>query len=266
MVLKTFDPIEVPGTDIAIIGAPWDSKRPLEDLVAKATAAAPGDRRSVLVGHGIVDALSPDKFDPALIVQTSVEAAVRSGAVAYIALGDRHSTTDVGDTGKIWYSGTPVVTDYNEVDPNNVLVVTLDDDTSTVVTREVGTWRFLLRSFDLNSIDDVEAMAQELEAIADKTNAVVKISCVGTLNLASKARLDEHLALFADRFAALETWERHSDLVVMPDDADLSELGLSGYGAAALEELTEEARPGNPGADVAGDALALLYRLAKGVR
>ena len=43
----------------------------------------------------------------------------------YVALGDRHSTTNVGTTGRVYYAGAPEPTDYDETDPGNVLIATL---------------------------------------------------------------------------------------------------------------------------------------------
>ena len=40
----------------------------------------------------------------------------------------------------------------------------------------------------------------------------------GTLSVTESARLDEELAELGILFARLDTWERHTDLVVLPDD------------------------------------------------
>ena len=58
----------------------------------------------------------------------------------YVALGDRHSTTEVGGTGRIWYSGAPEPTAYDEIDPGNVLIVDLSAD---AVTRRASARRHL---------------------------------------------------------------------------------------------------------------------------
>ena len=49
-----------------------------------------------------------------------------------------------------------------------------------------------------------------------KYRAIVKVSLVGQVSLAQKARLDDSMLEYnADGLAALETWERRSDLVVI---------------------------------------------------
>ena len=51
----------------------------------------------------------------------------------YVALGDKHSRMQVGSTGRIWYSGSPEVTNYDDIesDPGHVLVVDLDETDPT---------------------------------------------------------------------------------------------------------------------------------------
>ena len=80
-VLDTPDqPLQVrPGVEV--VGAPWTSKRPLNDLVAAAAARldpSPGVLR-VMVGHGAVDSLSPDRDNPAVIKVADAERDVRDG-------------------------------------------------------------------------------------------------------------------------------------------------------------------------------------------
>lgn len=249
---------------VEVVGAPWSTKRPLDDLCRGATDGLVADGTvRVLVGHGAVDALSPDPTDPALVRLAGLESALEAGCIRYVALGDRHSTTSVGGSGRVWYAGAPEPTADDEVDPGNVLVVELDGDAVSVDPVHVGTWRFLRHAAPLDGPDDVEALAEWLAAVPAKERTVLKLSFVGTLSLAAAARLDEVLDHHRDLFAALETWERHTDLAVLPDDADLDALGLAGYAAAALDDLQQLAHAGAVEPAVAHDALGLLYRLAR---
>lgn len=264
VLLDSSNAVTVPGTDVELLGAPWDSKRPLDDLVAKVCTELTSSDQAlrVVVAHGAVDEGSPNLGDPALIAVTAAEVAIRSGCVHYIALGDRHSVTEVGGTGRIWYAGTPLVTDYDEVEPNHVLLVDLDRNSVAVERRPIGSWQFVRRSFEVNNQTEVDIVRDWLEDINDKRRTVVKLSFVGTLNLTGKAQLDAVLAHYADLFAALEIWERHTELLVLPDDADLHDLGLSGFAVEAVNELGNLAGSAGPAAIVAQDALGLLYRLA----
>jgi DNA repair exonuclease SbcCD nuclease subunit len=265
-VLDTSEPVAVPGVAAEVIGAPWDSNQPLLDLVAKTCAnltLTDGPLR-VLVAHGQIDEGSPDPQNPSLISLAGAQDVIASGCVDYIALGDRHSVTQVGETERIWYAGTPLATDFGEQNPNHVLVVEVDRESVSVTPRRVGTWTFVRKAFDVNSRDEVDLVDDWLSGVEEKRNTVVKLSFVGTLNLTEKARLDAILEHHSDLFAALETWERQTELAVLPDDQDLRELGLSGFAANTLEGLRVQAASGGETGEVAQDALALLFRLTGG--
>jgi DNA repair exonuclease SbcCD nuclease subunit len=245
-----------------LVAAPWFTKRPLGDLVAEATRALPMDGRvRIVAGHGAVDALSPDTSNPALISLTALESDLASGRIHFVALGDRHSTTQVGSSGRVWYSGAPEPTDYDETDPGNVLVVELDDRGVAVEPRRIGSWRFLAEQFDLSGADDCHRLELYLEGITDKARTIVKLALVGQLSLADKVALDALLDHHADLLAALETWDLRHDLVVLPDDQDFGVLGLSGFAREALDDLRKLASSDEPTAVAARDALGLLYRL-----
>ena len=220
IVLQAGASIAVPGTTVEVVGAPWDSKQPLADLVLRACDLLGGDDTPlrVLVAHGAVDFLSPHAENPALIGLAKAEEAIASRCIHYLALGDRHSLTPVGSTGRIWYAGTPLVTDYIETDPNQVLIVDLDEQQISVEPHRVGCWAFIKRTFDVNSRADVDGVAGWLDGLANKRDAVIRLSFLGTLSLSEMAHLEEVLDHARDLFAALETWERSTDLAVLPDE------------------------------------------------
>jgi DNA repair exonuclease SbcCD nuclease subunit len=262
VVLENSDPV-LASDGIEIVGAPWPNKRPLVDLVTHAVTELPSDGTlRVVVGHGGTDSLSPDPNNPALVVLRDLEASIAAGTVHYVALGDRHSTTEVGGTGRIWYSGAPEPTAYDEIDPGNVLIVDLSPDSVTVERRRVGTWQFVRRDFDVTGPEDCQKVEHFLEEISDKARTIVKLSLVGQLSLADMARLEATLDHASDLLGALERWERRCDLVVLPDDDDFGGLGLSGFAAAGLEDLRALGAGAGDDALTARDALGLLYRLA----
>jgi hypothetical protein len=182
--------------------------------------------------------------------------------VHYVALGDRHSTTDVGASGRVWYSGAPEPTDHIETDPGNVLLVDLADGRATVTPQRVGTWRFLRAELDLAGRADCLALAAWLDGLADKERTIVRLSLIGQLSLVDHAHLDEVLDHHRDLFAAVEVWAPSSDLVVLPDDRDFADLEFAGFARSALADLRLAAVAGD-GAEPARDALGLLYRLAQ---
>lgn len=262
-VLET-GPVDVT-EDLQLLGAPWRSKRPLKDLVAQRLTKVEPDPQThrVLVAHGGVDALSPDPDDPSLICLDDAEASLSDDIVDYIALGDKHSTQTVGSTGQIWYAGAPEPTAYDEPDPGNALIVDLDDDVE-VTPIEIGRWRFEERRWQLDGTEDLDRLEAWLDEMDARARTLAKLSFVGTLNLRQKARLDDLLDHARDVYAAIEVWDRHTDLAVLPDEADLTELGLSGFAETTLQRLETMATGQGEQAQTASDALGLLYRLAGG--
>ncbi len=246
---------------LELVAAPLKVKHPLSDLPGDQCAtltARPGVRR-ILVGHGAVDSLSPDPGNPATIRVGTLAEALSDGRIHYVALGDRHSATQI-DGLPIWYSGAPEPTDFTETDPGNVLVVDLDLDLEAKVTNHrIGTWSFLAAERHLNSTADVEEFGRWLAGFPDKDRTILKLGLVGTLSVGAHAQLEDLIEKHREVFASLEVPGRRSDLAVLASDQDFTELGLTGFAATAMTELVGAAA-GNPAAQ---DALSLLYRFVR---
>jgi DNA repair exonuclease SbcCD nuclease subunit len=251
---------------LEIVAAPWRSKAPTTDLVADVLDdldAGPVTR--VLVAHGGVDVLDPDREKPSLIRLDRLEEALARGAVHYVALGDKHSLTQVGDTGRVWYSGSPEVTNFDDVEsnPGHVLVVDIDETNAVSVTaRHVGHWRFVTLHREVDTSRDIADLDVNLDLMTEKDRTVVRLALTGSLTVTDRAALDGCLDRYARLFAWLGLWERHTDLAVIPADGEFTDLGIGGFAAAAVEELVAAARGDDT--DSAGDAqaaLALLLRL-----
>ena len=261
-VIEDTTPIRV-DEDIEIVGIPWTSKRPLQDLVALTTGKLEPivDTLRVCVAHGMVDSLSPDLDDPALISLRSTETAISQNKIHYLALGDRHSLTKVGGSGRIWYAGTPEQTDYNEVKPGFALVVTINEEGVTTKEVNVGRWKFIEREqIDLNTKEDIEALRGWLENLEDKERTVVKLRLVGALSLSFHSQLEELISHVQEILGAIET--RMNNLVVIPEDADFMDLGFSGFASNTVERLRSNVEESGPDSIISRDALSLLVRLA----
>ncbi len=243
-VLDTSGPVRV-REGLELVAAPWRSKHPGTDLVAEALAlAGPADGTvRIVVGHGAVDVLDPDRHNAASIALAPLETALAQGRIHYVALGDRHSRTSVGSSGAVWYAGAPEVTSPQEQLPGDVLVVRLGGDAAapTVEPHHVGQWSFLSWSRELRGADDVSALDAELAALPAKERTVVRLALRGALGLAEGARLEEVLHGHGEVLAALYRWDRHTDLRVLADGAELRALGLGGFLATAAEEIREMA-------------------------
>ena len=250
---------------VELVAAPWFGKVPRQDLVAQAVAQLAPDPATtrILVGHGCADVLSADPANRAVIGTPGLVEALDAGLLDYVALGDRHSTTRVADRA-IWYSGTPEATDYDEVDPGNVLVVAIDPDRRVEVESvPIGTWRFADLNRRLGGDDDLAAFEVELERRRGKDRTALRLSLTGTLSLAQQLRLDELLDRQREVYAAIEVWGKRSELSVVVDPRELTDLGVGGFAADAVAELVELTATGGEDAAAARDALSLMYRLTR---
>lgn len=254
---------------LEIVAAPWRSKVPTTDLVADVVDDLPAASVTrILVAHGGVDVLDPDRDKPSLIRLAKLDDALRRSAVRYVALGDKHSLTQVGASGRVWYSGSPEVTNFDDVesDPGHVLIVDIDEADPgravSVTARRVGCWRFVTMRRQVDTRRDIADLDLNLDLMTDKDRTVVRLALTGSLTVTDRAALDACLDKYARLFAWLGLWERHTNVAVIPADGEFSDLGIGGFAAAAVEELVETAREEDSAA--AGDAqaaLALLLRL-----
>lgn len=253
-------PVEI-DTGVEVVGAPWPVKRPVHNPVLDVLGRLePPDGVRVLLAHGGLDALGGEFDQPGVLRLADLEAAIEAGLVHYVALGDRHSATPAGETGRIWFAGAPEPTSYVEENPGKALVVDAGVDRVEVTEHRVGRWSFRQEVFDVAGPQDLEAVLRWLDEPDDKPHTIGKLALRGSLTLRDRERLDEALAAAAATYGALEHWQRHADLVTMPDEDDLDAMEVGGFVADAVEELREAAVAGGPPAEGASDALALLYR------
>jgi len=247
---------------IEIVGIPWTSKRSMQDLVALTTNNLEPvvDTLRICIAHGMVDTLSPNPDDSSVISLYAAESAISQNKINYLALGDRHSLTQVGNSGRIWYAGTPEPTDYSEVKPGFALVVTINGEDINTKEVNVGKWKFIEREqVDINTKEDVTALRDWFENLEDKERTVVKLRLVGTLSLSFNTDLEEIFDHFREMLGAVEI--RTNNFVVIPEDADFSDLGFSGFISSTVDRLRSNAEKSGPDSISSRDALALLVRL-----
>ena len=250
---------------VEIVGAPWKSKRPVVNpLHELLDSVSPVDGKiRIVMGHGVVDQFTPDKEAPSVIAVSKMNVALSERKADFIALGDRHSATRLGDGDRIWYSGTPVSTDFREDNSGKALVVKLDNEQVSVQEVVIGDWKFVeMEQVDLNHADDLAHLEQTLQTIENKERTVVKLRLIGGLTLSLHAQLQEVLQTASDLFAGFDA--RVDDLVMMPNDTDFTDLGFSGFADKTVVKLREQIEADGADADEARDALMLLVRLAKG--
>lgn len=262
-VIENATPIDL-GDGVELVGAPWMAKRaavnPIEEVLA-ALEPATGITR-ICVAHGCIDEFSPDKNAPGVITVQTIEDSIAAGKVHFIAMGDRHSLTKVGGSDRIWYSGTPEATDFAERSGYAQIVEIVNGQVSTKEVR-VGEWCFVEPGgVDLNTAEDIQALQESLESIQRKELTVVRLRLVGSLSLSLHSLLQDHLDRAKDVFGAFNVQEE--ELLVLPDDADFADTGLSGFADATVKRLRAEIEVGGEKGELARDALVLLLRLARG--
>jgi DNA repair exonuclease SbcCD nuclease subunit len=264
VVIRDMQPIPVPGLEgVEVVGAPWRTKHPSSDLcrdLAKSLRPADGVVR-IAVAHGQVDALSPDKSRPEIIDLANAENAIAEGKFHYLGLGDRHSVTSVGTSGRIRYSGAPVATAFDEVEPNKALLVDIvPGGDCTVAPLDVGAWSFIAEARTMDGPDDVEGFASWLNDLLNKECTAIKVGFQGSINLATAAALDEVMESQQALFASLRRRDRTMDLAVVPDELDQDSVSLSGYAKETWDELLILAKDNDAAAQ---EALRLFYRLSE---
>lgn len=274
IVLDGPDPVEiVPGVEV--VGVPWTSKRPDPSrLPVLLRSLGPTNGRRILLAHGGTDEVYGGHAPSVEAIAVSVlEESISAGHLDYVALGDRHSVTRVGDGDRIWFSGSPETTDFDDVekDSGHVLLVELGGRTAEggrgaceVTPLRTGRWSFLALDAQIDTDADLDSLADRIDAVEDKPRTVVKMALTGTVGVALRARIDDLLDRWSALFASAYLRQSRTHLVVRADDADLTDL-VDGYAGRAVSDLIEiAAAGGGEAADDAGNALSLLYRLVDG--
>jgi DNA repair exonuclease SbcCD nuclease subunit len=168
----------------------------------------------------------------------------------------------------VWYSGSPEVTNFDDVesDPGHVLIVDIDEADPrravSVTARHIGSWQFVTMHRQVDTSRDIADLDVNLDLMTEKDRTVVRLALTGSLTVTDRAGLDACLDKYARLFAWLGLWERHTELAVIPADGEFNDLGIGGFAAAAVEELVATARDDESATAVdAQAALALLLRL-----
>ncbi len=260
---------------VEIVGAPREGKDDQVDLVkAQLDLLEPTSNIRILAGHGAIDKVvyTGDRKD--LIALQPIEEAIASGKIHYAALGDRHSTTKVGVTGAVWYSGAPEPTDYDE-DPDgqrNVLVVEIKPGEKVKVEPlEVGKWEFIClgkpkEQYEIRSEQDLKDLETRIDSVKRPSQTLVKIYLDSILDVETDLRrqslFDEWENDFLAGFA-----ESDSSVGARREIDPLTEkvpAGLSGYALTAYQDLKERAMRDDDEAKISLEALKLLTEFAGG--
>lgn len=209
------------------------------------TAALPARALKVGLAHGPTAELLPEKATTANPIAR--DRAERAG-IDYLALGDWHSTLQVGP--RTWYSGTPEPDDFTRSGLGEVLLVTLDEPgvPPRIERRQTGRHVWLQRhvglgyAVDVTTVDDrLQALLATLEIPGD---TLLRLTIDGSVDLAGRAVVEDALERIAAslrhldiRLDGLETSPSEADLAAFASEPFLAEV------AAALQRSDDPAAP-----------------------
>jgi DNA repair exonuclease SbcCD nuclease subunit len=258
---------------VEIVAAPLESKEAEFDLVgAQISLLGESSTIRIVAGHGAIDKIMPAGQRKDIIAIAPIEKALADGRIHYVAMGDRHSTTKVGDTGLVWYSGAPEPTAFTEDDQRNILIVEIVQESKAKVKKiEVGEWDFIrlgrkTDQYQIRSAEDLKALEKLVDEVRKPSKTAIKIYLDSVLDFDTDIwrgnlfREWEEEVLAGFQVSDSSTGGR---IEVDPLNEKAPE-GLTGYALAAYEELKERALGNDKDADVALEALKLLTEFAGG--
>lgn len=258
---------------VEIVGAPLEGKEDQIDLVkAQLDLLEPTTNIRILAGHGSIDAIMPAGGRKDLIALAPIEKALADKKISYVAMGDRHSTTKVGDTGAVWYSGAPEPTSFTEDEQRNVLAVEVNPGAPAKVEKiQVGQWQFIrfgtkFEQHQIRSRQDLDDLEKQIGDIKKQNKTAVKIYLDSVLDFDTDVRRGNLFDEWEDDILARFEVSKSSTGARIESDPlkEQAPAGLSGYALSAYEELKEMAISDHEDAEIALEALKLLTEFAGG--
>ena len=261
---------------VEIIAAPLEGKEDQIDLIkAQLDLLEPTKNIRILAGHGSIDSVIAAGGRKDLISLVPIEKALADKKIHYAAMGDRHSTTKVGDTGLIWYSGAPEPTSFKEdksEDQRNILAVEINAGEKAKVEKvEVGQWEFIrlgtkFEQHQLRTKQDVSDLEKMVDKVRKPSKTAIKIYLDSVLDFDTDVHRGNLFDEWEDELLARFEVSKSSTGARIESDPlnEKAPAGLSGYALSAYEELKELAMSDDDDAEIALEALKLLTDFAGG--
>lgn len=258
---------------VEIVAAPLEGKEDQIDLVkAQIDLLEPTTGTRIVAAHGSIDAIMPAGGRKDLIALAPIEKALADKKIHYVAMGDRHSTTKVGESGAVWYSGAPEPTAFTEDDQRNILAVEVNPGSASKVEKiQVGQWEFIrfgtkVDQHQLRSKQDLDDLEKRIDAIKRPPKTAVKIYLDSVLDFDSDVRRGTLFDEWEDDILARFEVSKSSKGARIESDPlnEKAPAGLSGYALSAYEELKESAMAEDEESEIALEALKLLTEFAGG--
>ncbi|OFS48582.1 metallophosphatase [Achromobacter xylosoxidans] len=248
--------VDLAAQNLAVLAAPLTQRHTYDDVTQAfdAMESEPG-RIRVGLAHGSVAGRLPDTIDATNPIAPDRASRAR---LDYLALGDWHGCLSIDEC--TWYAGTPEQDRFRGNEPGYVLDVRIAAPGATPQVERVATGKYRWSAWTetLSLPTDAQALAERLAAL--RAEDVLRLELQGHVNVPTWEALQRAVDQAAAQARAV--LPDFSGLLLEPDDADLAQLGASGYvGEVATQLQAMQADPEQ--AAVAGEALRLLLRFQR---
>lgn len=248
--------VDLPAINLAVLAAPLTQRHTYDDVTQSFdTLDTEAGRVRVGLAHGSVAGRLPDTIDATNPIAPDRAARAR---LDYLALGDWHGCLSID--AHTWYAGTPEQDRFRGNEPGYVLDVHIDAPGATPVVERIaiGKYRWSAWAETISLPTDAQALAERLVAL--RADDVLRLDVQGHVNMETWDALQRAVDQAAAQVRAL--LPDLSGLRLEPDQADLAELGASGYVGDVAAQLQSMQGDGEQAA-VAGEALRLLLRFQR---
>ncbi|CAB3689508.1 metallophosphoesterase family protein [Achromobacter piechaudii] len=248
--------VDLADINLAVLAAPLTQRHTYDDVTqAFDTLESEPGRVRVGLAHGSVSGRLPDTIDATNPIAPDRAERAR---LDYLALGDWHGCLSIDS--RTWYAGTPEQDRFRGNEPGYVLDVRIDAPGATPVVERVaiGKYRWSAWTETISLPSDAQALAQRLSALRGED--VLRLDVEGHVNMETWDALQRAMDQAAAQVRAL--LPDVSGLRLEPDQADLAELGASGYVGEVAAQLQALQADGEQAA-VAAEALRLLLRFQR---
>ncbi|MNX52418.1 exonuclease subunit SbcD [compost metagenome] len=248
--------VDLPAINLSVLAAPLTQRHTYDDVTQSFdTLDTEAGRVRVGLAHGSVAGRLPDTIDATNPIAPDRATRAR---LDYLALGDWHGCLSID--AHTWYAGTPEQDRFRGNEPGYVLDVHIDAPGATPAVDRIaiGKYRWSAWTETISLPTDAQALAERLAAL--RADDVLRLDVQGHVNMETWDALQRAVDQAAAQVRAL--LPDLSGLRLEPDQADLAELGASGYVGEVAAQLQSLQGDGEQ-AGVAGEALRLLLRFQR---
>lgn len=237
-----------------LLPAPLEYRRTVSDpTAAMVEMTTPPGALRIGLAHGSITEFSASGDGSNLIPPDRAT----SAGLDYLALGDWHGFLMVGD--RTAYSGTPEIDRFGREEPGSCISLSLRSNSKPEIQRiEIGWYRWLSRSWNVQHTDDLERELTALRSEARMSDILF------SLHLTGVASLSDRIAMKSTIEGQIAHEVRHIDfnvdgLFAQPTAEDIAQIDVQGALARATAALQARAAESDPKAYIAVAALERLY-------